>query len=74
MRLRPQVVSAYCVTYLRLEKDHHGRTQGRVEELKCPPPKADPGFWERGGGGGGGGSDKYINNWGEGTGGGVPLP
>ena len=28
----------------------------------------DPGFWERGG------SDKYIHNWGEGTGGGVPPP
>ena len=27
-----------------------------------------------GGGGGGGGSDKYIHNWGEGTGGGVSPP
>ena len=32
---------------------------------------ADPGYRERGGGGG---SDKYIHNWGEGMGGGVPPP
>ena len=64
-----QAASSTLVAWSCTLGDSGGPSAASVGPLRIPLAGADPGFWERGGG-----SDKYIHNWRECTGGGVPPP